>query len=878
MSFIPFIRDYIELLNTVYDSFSNDINLQKLFQETILYFAQTIKFIFFYLVTFQWFRDIIYLPIIIPEISSSIFKENFFLQSPLENTFNLFEIPIFSSNRFLIGFLNSFFLALPISCSHLIYARRFLIQGNIAGIAAGLGNIFGQIFFIGSVVLGFRFLLIPWLSYEPLNYIIGVLLLLTIIYDMVHERVIKIIDWNNRPAIFKIFFLNFLLIWTEQSCILQYLGNITLSPDSSIIESFSATTYLNFLSTHIFYLVGLFSGCLFFYSFFAFILKNFAEFLQIKFAILRSTWIIRLNISLLTLILAFTFTSIPFYGLDYLFTQPLGFVSQDTGFKNTIFSPNEIKDPFGILSGLADNLSLDSDVTSFDRGLYLKVPNFQSFEDLNYSGEYATTIRQGNIPLFDQYKEKAKKIRDILVKKSDSENETKTRPSDSNNKTSTESNPVKNVNGKFASIQYPTYYPIDKNIYIFSNIQKRFENNYKEPSNMVFGNILQIGLNNIFSDEKFAVPSLPIEKKLKQKYYANPVYKFLLNIDIDAFLKRQPSEYLLSPKEEAELYRKRLVLSRYNDSLRFYNRLPYTDEFQHLFNGSKSFADRIYNQQFKGTLHIVRRLFSISFDSEIKNPQELILKYDQPLFKDTGNQKTKNSLNSIFHEELKESIPPNIHSKDNKLTNKLSNSSDDPNQSAEFFEKSFKIENDTDLKSIKKIKNDDIDRSDRNLFSNSPAFELVSQSPLYIGWDEDLRKIIVTNRLLNKSFTNFIQPSSNFSNFNNKKEKLSEVENIEFTTWPVKQNQLDDTNSPLIFTSRLLFETKNSLQRLNYSKLIPLFEYEDKESGISYYESLPNNVIKIASGIIDVIPPNRGGFIWPGTSKLKLSLTDIFKV
>lgn len=78
--------------------------------------------------------------------------------------------------------------------------------------------------------------------------------------------------------------------------------------------------------------------------------------------------------------------------------------------------------------------------------------------------------------------------------------------------------------------------------------------------------------------------------------------------------------------------------------------------------------------------------------------------------------------------------------------------------------------------------------------------------------------------------------------------------------------------------SRLLFETKNSLERQNYNNLIPLFEYEDKESGISYYESLPNNVIKLASGIVDVIPPNRGGFIWPGTSALKFSLKDVFKV
>ena len=56
------------------------------------------------------------------------------------------------------------------------------------------------------------------------------------------------------------------------------------------------------------------------------------------------------------------------------------------------------------------------------------------------------------------------------------------------------------------------------------------------------------------------------------------------------------------------------------------------------------------------------------------------------------------------------------------------------------------------------------------------------------------------------------------------------------------------------------------------------FEYEDRESGISSYEALPNNLIRVATGVVDVIPPNRGGFIWPGTSSLKFSLKDIFKI
>ncbi len=821
MSFIPFIRDYIESLNSIYDSVSNDIYFQKIIQETFIFLFHSIKFLIFYILTFQWFRDIIYLPIIIPKISNSIFSEIFFLETPLENIFNIIELPSYSTNKFLIGFLNSFFLALPLSCAHLIYVRRLLIQGNIAGIAAGLGNIFGQLFFIGSIVLGFRFLLIPWLSFEPLNYILGIFLLLTIIYDMVHERVIKIIDWQNKNAILKIFFLNFLLISTEQSCIYQYLGNITVSAESSIFESSSTETYFNFFSTHIVYLSGLFIGSIFFNIIFGFVLKKFSEFLQIKLSILRSTWIIRLNVTLLTLTLAFTFSSIPFYGIDYLLTQPLGFISQDKAFKNTIFSPNEIKDPFSILGGFSDNLSLDTDVTSFDRGFYLKSPIFQTFEDLNYSGEYAATIRQGNIPLFDQYKEKARKIREILIKKEETDTSINEEIKLNNAFQDKKNNQV--FEKESSLFEYPTYYPIDKNIYISSNIRKRFDSSYKESANGIFENTLQGTLNNVFSDEKFTVASPEIDKKLKLKYYSNPVYKFLLNTDIDNFLKRQPQEYRLSPKEELDLYKKRLLLSRYTDSLRFYNTLPYTKEFQYFFNGSKSFADRVYNQQFKGTLHVVRRLFSISADSPEKDPQELILKYDQPLFK---SFKTDSNIlkNPIIHEELKEN------------------------------KKDFTSMTGSDEK------------------STGSLFELVNQSPLYVGWDEDLRKIIVTNRLLNRSLTNYKLSSKLQQN------KLEPESNstIEFTTWPSTKKQLEDPRSSVLLTSRLLFETKTSLEQTNYKNLLPLFEYEDKEAGLSFYEALPDNVIKLASGIVDVIPPNRGGFIWPGTSMLKFSFKDIF--
>ena len=142
------------------------------------------------------------------------------------------------------------------------------------------------------------------------------------------------------------------------------------------------------------------------------------------------------------------------------------------------------------------------------------------------------------------------------------------------------------------------------------------------------------------------------EERAKSSFYTNPLYRFLLEKDVDAFLSRQPKDHFLSIFEEKQLGRNRSVLNDYYNTLRSYRLLPSWDAFQDEFNGSVSYANKIYNQQFKGTLSLVRRLFSItinplevepitkssnfletksSFDKIISNDR--ILKLDQPLYK-----------------------------------------------------------------------------------------------------------------------------------------------------------------------------------------------------------------------------------------------------
>src|SRR5947209_10640123 len=112
MSFVTAIRDYVELLNTLYDSTAGHINSQVLIQETILFLFTSIKYVFLYLITFQWFRDLSYLPILVPEIYSSLLKENFFLENPVSQFLSFIEPRSYENNKLFIGFLNSFFLFL----------------------------------------------------------------------------------------------------------------------------------------------------------------------------------------------------------------------------------------------------------------------------------------------------------------------------------------------------------------------------------------------------------------------------------------------------------------------------------------------------------------------------------------------------------------------------------------------------------------------------------------------------------------------------------------------------------------------------------------------------------------------------------------------
>ena len=269
MSFATTIRDYVEVLNNISDTLGNNFTVNNFLSESFFYVLKTLQCWFLYLVTFQWIRDFTLLPIVLPQLSSAIFKETFFLETPSKVFFEFLEIPDLNQNKFLLGFFNSLFLSLPISVVHILSIRRLLIKGIPSGVYSIGGYAAGQILFLTLTLFGVRQILIPWLTLEPLNYILGLILIFRIIYSMTQESLMESNDWFSPkflPEYKNYFITSFLLAWCEQSSIYQYVGNLTLSSNVTILESFSSNGSFSSLFAHLLYIFGILIGYLFFTS------------------------------------------------------------------------------------------------------------------------------------------------------------------------------------------------------------------------------------------------------------------------------------------------------------------------------------------------------------------------------------------------------------------------------------------------------------------------------------------------------------------------------------------------------------------------------------------------------------------------------------
>lgn len=810
MSFVNTIRDYVEVLNTISESLDQNFTVTTFFSETALYILKTLQSSLLYIFSFQWIRDFTLLPIVLPQFSTAIFKETFVLETPSKVFFDFLEIPDLHQNKFFLGFCNSFFLSLPLSIVHIVSVRRLLIQGIPSAVWSIGGYTFGQILFLTCTVFGFRSILIPWLTLEPLNYVLGLILIFRIIYSMVGENLVEIKGWGlqSSPQYKNFFLTSFVLAWCEQSSIFQYLGNLTLSSNVTILEGFSSSSTISSFFTHFSYLSGISFGSILFLSLWGFFFLQVKNLCILYTPVFITSFIQAVNKTSFILALALSLSSIPFYGFDYLITGPLGFLSQDTVFKNTVFDQTRVKDyeGVGLFSSPESNYKyIDIDVAPFDRGDYLTAPDVSqalSFEDLNYRGEFDWITRQDKMSNITDSRSGFFTLSKVFKKRQKSEIESPLRETEK-----TELNRLipENRDG-IDSRLLDTHSPINERFITDYDLSSQAS----ETSDL---KAYQELYNTSFPADYLRTEPLSmknIEQKIKQKYYSNPVYKTLLTLDIDLFLKRQPQSFSLSGEQEVDLYTKRRILESYYDSLRYYSNLPYVENFETFFDGTKSFSSKVYNQQFKGTLRSVRRLFSLSLtnDGENKKPVQTVLKFDQP-----GYEFSDKQIYSTYHEEL---VP-----------------------------------------SVKQTENP------------FPKNNLSFTTPFYAGWDEQVRKFVITNKLLPRNWAGYkvtLEPetSRRFS-----QEPQKQGQKIKFTSWPLSKEKVE-------------ISKKNS--KIPYVTLFELVDERTKESLGSEFSSLPANLERYerlqlergenqqAEEQFASLAPKRGGFIWPGNKKLNFSL------
>ena len=771
MSLLPLaetLKNTIEVLNEIYEVQNSGSGLQ-----WILFFKLSWNIVFDwirYIFTLQWVNDFIKLPIFLPQESESIFSDllNHLVNNPHPYPLNFPVLTdkasgwITPTTTLLSGFGNCFFLYVPLSPVQFIWLRR-IIDGQWAGRASTIGIILGHLSLLGCCLFGFRDIINAWFGLEPLSYFLGVWLIFIVIFELAHKPLIFKTTQKRLPTeeLLKIFFISFGLVWTDQSGFYQYFGHLTLHSGVSIID------FSNSNDVPMYYL-GIIIGSFFW----TYIIRQGVLRIGLSYLLPRLTrypysyWIRGFHNFCLIGCITLTLTSFPYYGPDYLFTNPLGFFPQDRIFETTSLLKTDTKDiKKGRLGDKSSFASVDTDLSLFDRGRYAGGPVVEfHLESLNYQQEYAWRsrldrrglIRGGG--LLDQYlttqlgpvedalkkqrREKREKKRAQQIQKFTHAQDQKSNLQTNHLWNQEESmtpiiaNSLNDLNFNQFIDQYDLIDNYEDLIDNYEDLIERFVENYTAEANpedpevpdlvdekmidfSAFSEIAKYGFDlfSMFEAVEFNPVDEELARDIKEKFSDNLVYKFLVNFDISNFLKRQPKEHQLTSQDEISLFEKRLALGEYYDTLRSYSQLPLSNIFQPLFCGPKSYVNRIYNQQFKGTLKIVERLFSIHLENEENipnlpnNEEEMakvpdgtyfklkkepsVLKFDQPLYKTNFLQK-----NPLIHEQFLEHMESSIQTAD-----------------------------------------------------STPFLQEGKPLPFFVGWNNERRKFIVTNRLLTRQKT-----------------------------------------------------------------------------------------------------------------------------
>nr|WDY12824.1 hypothetical chloroplast RF1 [Chloroidium sp. KL-2023a] len=730
MSLATSIKEFSDILNQI--STVNELNgtfsYLTFLQEFFLFSIKNLVSATLYLLSLSWLKDFSYLPLLAPQLNPSSYFEQSYFEDPLSHIISVSRLPTllehdsnlktsgYATEQLLRGFVNSFFFSLPFSLPHLISMKRFLSQGVSAGVSSVLGTIAAHSLFLIGVLYGLRFLIIPWFSYEPLNYIVGILIVVAIVNELVQEKKVYIVPRSkqNGANLLKIGTLNFLLTWCEESTVFHSFNHLTLNAHNTYLDLYPAGTapaagLLHSFFIHTTYLVAFILGNCIFSCLFYFLFLQSTQYLAQWTGFALAKVARTLNKVVLFLIVAFTLSSFPYYGLDYLLGKVGGFLPEDPAYMETVLSPTVIRK---IDRDFSDQTSKNGnkkkivplDVNYFDQGvyLYLETPleddpkedfianqnsrahgfkeevapitsmeSKNSFEELNYRGEYAWTFHNrykktgskektgflSGIAGGQAFKKPKNHYMELKLQSDKRQAEAASRAADKiplgrlsewkegvlprTGSTVPVADTLLPITGHEAE-QAPRSTSLSEHSSDLgpsgpstASIKAKFGLTTQTRAELSPTEGRWLPLHPIgeyvteltesispFEDDE-SEKLLPIENLIKTRYVFNPVYRTLLKTDIDAFLARQPKKHNLAANQEYNLAKKRQLLEKYYNWLRYYS--PFEKDLEQLYEipQTKSFVDSVYHQQFKGTLQIARRLFSVTFDQSQTPAQSL---------------------------------------------------------------------------------------------------------------------------------------------------------------------------------------------------------------------------------------------------------------
>ena len=600
------------------------------------------------------------------------------------------------------------------------------------------------------------------------------------------------------PLLFRIGFLSFVLTWCEELNVFSSITNLTLNAQNTYLDLYPSTNLSSFFGVHTVYILSFIIGNCVFSLFFYYLLFNLGPVIA-SWTNLSSTKVSNfINKLVMLFIITFTFASFPYYGLDYLFGKIGGFLPEDPVYKETVLSPTKLtvnkKNTLFIKAESADKKKHTSllDINNFDNGVYLNNLDFNKFD--NFPSDVKGSISRTTSFEKSNYRQENAWIRRNYLARL----RARPRKNNDNNSTTSFYKAFQDPKAYYQKIQLESDRKQNKSIREIQSKNGSFvgrregilaeEPTHKTQGDRVFGldlvsgNKTKTGVDldfdkrirnknnnsvdtqtkleeldpetNLFAEKyskgvkrKNSAPLLKKSKALstkniiKRKFFLNPVYRSLLQTDIDTFMARQPLTHNIAENQDYDLYQKRVLLEKYYNWLRYYS--PLQENLQDVYNISetKSFVDSVFHHQFKGTLKIAKRLFPVTFDPQQNKKKNRVLSYDQILYKDL-----QISENPLLHEELegKHFLKRNQRANKKRAPHDLIGTQFSA-PSLQNKDDSFGSQKHTQTKFEELDPKFQLQEPNYD-FHNSPFIEESDSSPFYAGWDETLRRFVVTNK------------------------------------------------------------------------------------------------------------------------------------